>query len=252
MKSLLSVLSLFVLVSTAPAAVLVNYTFSGTPTGNLYNPTNTNSELFPSNVASNTTASNIAQFGPIAWRFQSTAGIGMSIYPGNTAVNSSTSTGTAITSASAAVLQGSYFNFTLTAGGGFQLNMSSLTFDASKGGATSRGFAIQTSATGFSTDGSTNVNASGVVSAGTFTAISNTFVFPTTSAITLDLSGSSYQGLSSLEIRIFSYSPLTSASLEYDNFALNGSVVSVPEPATWALLAGAGTTLVVLRRRRRS
>lgn len=247
MKSLLSVLSLFVLVSTTPAAVLVNYTFSGSTTGNIYDPTNTNTELNPSNVAANTTASDISQSGPIAWRFQ-TGTTDMSIYPGNTAVQSSTSTGTAITTASDAVLQGSYFKFTLTANGGFELNMSSLTFDAAKGGSSgSRGFAIQTSATGFSTDSSTNVNSSGVVSSGAFTTLTLT----TFTTITLDLSGASYQHLSSLEVRIFSFSPTTASSLEYDNFATNGSVVSVPEPTTWGLLAGAGTALLVLRRRRK-
>lgn len=254
MKPLLSILSLLVLASTAPAAVLVTFPFSGSTTGNIYDPTSTNTLLNPTGVATNMTASNITQAGAIAWRFQ-TGTTNMSIYPGNTAVNSSTATGTALTTATGtatatdAVAQGSYFTFTITADPGYELDMTSLTFDVARGGAGTRGFAIQTSATGFSTNGSTNLNSStGAVAAGASTAVTTNI--PTYTGISMDLSGAAYQNLTSLEVRVYSYSGAVNSSLEYDNFVLNGTVSAVPEPATWGMMACAGTMFMVMRRRR--
>jgi hypothetical protein len=156
-----------------------------------------------------------------------------------------------LTTASAAVAADSYFTFTLTANGGYLLNLSSLTFDAARGGSGSRGFALQTNVTGFSTDSSSNIDLTGAVSSGAFTSLATQR--PTYTPVTLDLSGVSYQGLSSLTVRIFSYSGAVASSVDYDNIIFNGTAtpVAVPEPTVWSSLILGFSLLLVGNRLRR-
>jgi hypothetical protein len=52
---------------------------------------------------------------------------------------------------------------------------------------------------------------------------------------TIDLTGAQYQGLSSITFRYYGTSPSTSTILYYDAVNLNGTVATVPEPATCAM-----------------
>jgi hypothetical protein len=252
----LVVTGLFWVGPVAGAAVLATYNFSGTATGNVFDSTSLTTQLDASGLDVNVSASRIVQGADatIAYYTSSTGAPAgapyLSVFPGNSTVNAGGAAGTALTTAAAAVAADSYFTFTLTANSGYLLNLSSLTFDTARGGSGTRGFALQTSATGFSTDSSTNINLAGVVSAGTSTSVTTTR--PTYTPIVLDLSGASYQGLSSLTLRIFSFSGAVSSSVDYDNIVFNGTAAAaVPEPAVWSSLILGFSLLLVGNRFRR-
>lgn len=143
-----------------------------------------------------------------------------------------------------------YFQVTITAAAGYELNLDSFTFDGAKGGAASpRTYEVHSSVGGLaiSSDPTTpgQVLASGTLDA-TRGAAGGTAVLPT---ITSDLSAAAYDHLSTLTMRVFFYTPTVSQNIDIDNLTFNGSVVAVPEPATCAaglaLAAGA-----IIRRRR--
>ena len=139
---------------------------------------------------------------------------------------------------------GYYINFTLAADSGFVMNLSSFAFDL--GTQNNRGIAgIQTSALGFSTDGSTSIGLSGNASPGF--SIAGTGA---ASVQTFDLSGASYQGLSDITFRMYIYSPATGNGVRLDNITVNGLVTAVPEPSALALGLMASGSILFLRRRR--
>ncbi|HEX2748779.1 MAG TPA: autotransporter-associated beta strand repeat-containing protein [Verrucomicrobiales bacterium] len=109
--------------------------------------------------------------------------------------------------------------FTVTASAGFALNLTSLTFDAMRGGAgTPRGYEVRSSADNY---------AASLGTADLLTAR------PTFTSISIDLSGAAYQGLSAITFKIFGYSPATGSSVDYDNFTVNGATVPVGAVYTW-------------------
>jgi hypothetical protein len=141
------------------------------------------------------------------------------------------------TDPSQAVGNNQFFQFSLTAATGMELDMSSITFDAARGGAsTPRGWVVRSSLDGFSSDIGTDVVPS---------------QNPNLTAFGIDLSGLSlFQNVTSqVTFRIYGYAPTTGVGMFYDNIAVHGSVQAVPEPGTLAVL-GIGA-LVALRRRRR-
>lgn len=109
-----------------------------------------------------------------------------------------------------AVTKDKYFAFTVTANAGFTLNLSSLAFDAARGGAaTPRGWALLSSVDGF-----TNV-----IDTQDVPTVRNELTH-----FTVDLSGPSYQNLTTVTFRIYSYVPGGGRSVEYSNVTLNGKV----------------------------
>lgn len=134
--------------------------------------------------------------------------------------------GTLIADASA-----NYFTFGISGGAGL-LTAESLTFQAKKatGGVATRGYSVQYSVDGgaFSLLGSANV-----------TADRNTAPFDN---VTLPLTGSSFQNISSIDFRVNS----TGGGVEYTNIAINGII---PEPSGFALTVLGG--MLALGRRRR-
>src|SRR5262249_37848197 len=102
---------------------------------------------------------------------------------------------------------------TVTANAGSVLNLSSLTFDAARGGTgggpLTRGYAVLSSVDGF-----TNIiDTQDVPNAR-----------PELMNFKVDLSGASYQGLREVTIRIYSYVAGGGRSVEYSNVTLNGKV----------------------------
>ncbi len=109
----------------------------------------------------------------------------------------------------AAILADASFQFTLTALPGFTMTLSSMTFQYTRGGGTTpRGYALQSSADGFGSIIST---------------AEATTARPSVSDANVDLSGASYQGLSGITFKMFSYSPAAHASMDYDNIVVNGT-----------------------------
>lgn len=140
-----------------------------------------------------------------------------------------------------------YVGFTVTADSGFTLDLTSLSFNywATRGAPRSSDYtetvSVRTSVDGFAAD------LSGTYSLNPFT--SNGAV----QSASFDLTGASFQGLSSFEVRI--YQVINDTVNEFndisrtDNVLLEGSVSVIPEPSA-ALLGGLG--LLALLRRRRS
>jgi hypothetical protein len=109
-----------------------------------------------------------------------------------------------------AIQKDKYFQIQVTANGGTALNLSSLTFDAARGGdAPPRGWAVLSSV-----DGYTNI-----VDTQEVTTTRNTL-----SSFTINLSGAQYQNLSTVSFRIFVYTPGGGRSVEFHNVTINGKV----------------------------
>ena len=122
------------------------------------------------------------------------------------------------TTAALAVAGGNYATFTLTST--TPMDLTSLTF----GGAYSQfsnpaGYALQTSATG-----------SSIFSTANF-ATQN----PTFTTQTIDLSGASFQGLTSVSFDVYGYVN-NGGSLRFSDFVVNGTLAATPEPDTLALM----------------
>jgi hypothetical protein len=114
-----------------------------------------------------------------------------------------------------AIANNSYWYFTVTPSAGKVLNLTSLTLNAARGGAsTPRGYAIRSSLDSYAADLSTADLATQLA---TWTNIS------------VDLSGAGYQGLASaFTIRFYIYAPTSGNSVEADDITLNGSVTPTP------------------------
>jgi hypothetical protein len=207
-------------------ATLLQYTFDGTPTDPILNTNNFGTTLDPTTIVPGLSASPIHRndAGPIAlttFKGGYPTDPVLRVWPGNTASNSVNSGGgTALTNAQMALASNSFFAFTLTADPGNLMNLSSLSFNAAKGGSGTRGYVVQTSAGGFSADNSTTL-ASGTIATQR----------PTFTNFAVDLSGAQFQGLTGITFRIFTYSGAVGSTVEYDNIAVVGAVQPAPGPS---------------------
>jgi hypothetical protein len=135
-----------------------------------------------------------------------------------------------------------YFSFTITPDSGFELNISSFSFDGAKGGSSSRVIGIASSVdndfptlAASATPSLTWLYAADPGTTTVFTLLNNTDP------------GASYQGLGSLT---FLFAVNGSNSLRFDNLVVNGDVSPVPEPSTMAFILGfAALAFVAIRRR---
>jgi hypothetical protein len=133
-----------------------------------------------------------------------------------------------------AVLNNQFFEFTVAADAGFAMDLTSLTFDASRGGAsTPRGWVLRSNLDGFTTD---------IASAVVPTAQ------PNLASFNIDLSGDLNQDISSVTFRLYGFGPSTGIGQFFDNIILNGSVHAIPEPT--ALTAMCVGILPLCRRRK--
>src|SRR5215207_5671587 len=118
------------------------------------------------------------------------------------------------TTAPAAISNNAYFEFSLIANGGFLLDLASIAFDGMRGGAgTPRGYDVRASVDNFATT--------------LGTADFNT-VRPTFTDVSINLAAPAYQDLTNITFRIYSYSPGTGSSVEYDNIIVNGTLQPPP------------------------
>ena len=226
-------------------STLVHYSFGtvGTQTDPTYDSTSLTTQIDPTNVLT-VTGSRIVEGADnliggagdstIALKTASTGSPAnypyLQAYAGQSAANSSVSSGTAITNALAAETNSCYFAFTVSGMGTNTLNLSSLGFNAARGGSGApRGFSIQDSVDGFSTNGTTDL--AGQTDIPT--------VRPSYTAYSIPLTASKYQGLSSITFHVFVYGPGVSSSIEFDDFTVNGTVVgtmtgAAPATNVWA------------------
>jgi hypothetical protein len=221
-------------------APLIQYLFNGPATAPVINSTSLTTQFNPALVTAGVSASSISLGRNIGCDTAGTA-TGLSyptdpvlqIYAGATNVdNSEAAAGTPVTTGAAAVAANSYFTFALAANSGNFLNLSNLQFDVARGGnGTPRGFVIQSSMDGFSSDlaGPTDVPT----------------VRPMFTHYSIDLSGVAFQGITNIAFRIFTYSIGVGNTVEYDNFAVYGST-SVAPPRILPAYVSAGSSLTVL------
>lgn len=195
---------LFCLVNVAHATIIVQYTFPG-------------SSFSPTATAANTTATPVNDTGSSA-----------DLEPGSTLPNSIFLEQLILsTTPAAAVANNQFFQFTTTPTPGFELDLTSLTFDAGRGGgSTPRGFVLRSSLDGFASD----------IATGTIPTVQ-----PTLTPFSIDLSGISFQGITSaLTFRIYGFTPSAPlVGVFYDDLTLNGTVVSaqaVSEPGTLTMV----------------
>ena len=173
----------------------------------LYDFNSITTPLAASTVGSGISASSIG-IGVLSWTWTTPAGY---LQEGPGAANT----------AAAAVATGNYFNFTLTSTA--PMDLSSLTLDGAYGSyANPAGYVVESSVDAYSSMLSTAVFAT---------------AYPTFTTKTIDLSGASFQGLSSITFRVFGYCNNFSF-LQFDNVTVNGTL-AVPEPSALAL-AGIG------------
>ncbi len=160
-----------------------------------------------------------------------------------------------------AVTNNSYFEFTVdfaALGAGLSANLTSLDFIAAKSGNGNRGFFVVTNGTadGFGYDAPSDeaysdvtaasiVNFDSVVDSTRDTDAGTTEFTP----YSISLTGSDFQNLTqAVTFRLYATSNSSSATVQFDDFTLNGSVI--PEPSTLGLaLLGAFGLLTVRSRR---
>jgi hypothetical protein len=136
-----------------------------------------------------------------------------------------------------AVSNGAYFSYTVTPVAGKNMSLTDFQFDVMRGGgSTPRGYVVRSSANNFATD----LSAADVAT-----------VRPTFTHVNIDLTGASFQNLTDpLTFRIYVFSTGAGSSVDFDNFALNGTTAAAPEPATFGLAGVAATGLLARRSRR--
>ena len=132
-------------------------------------------------------------------------------------------TGAVTNSEAGAIAADRYFTVTLTPTAGNRLNLTSLSFDAARGGAAEpRSFFL------FADAGGTPFAAGNAVLAADVPTAR-----PTLTSYTADLSAARFQNLTGpTEFRFYTSTPATGQSVEIDSIVFSGAVVPVPEPAT--------------------
>ncbi|MBC2592922.1 hypothetical protein H5P28_01485 [Ruficoccus amylovorans] len=144
-----------------------------------------------------------------------------------------------------------FLSITLTADEGSALYLNSLTFDL--GGTRNSGSnnytvnaVVRTSADNYTNDLAVNTGGDTIAST-TFNTTS-----PSYNTFTVDLSGAQYQGLETIELRIYAYvtsTPVTTIYYRLDNVTVEGSTV-IPEPAVIGPVFAALALLLTLGRKK--
>jgi hypothetical protein len=116
-----------------------------------------------------------------------------------------------------------WWEFTVTPAAGSLFNLTAISFDDQRSGTGAAQWSL-------------SVN--GVM------AVSNQSTHTAFGRSTVDLSGSSFQGLSAAAVCIYGYNGTSSSGTwRLDNVTVEGSVTAVPEPTSWALLLGGGLVI---------
>jgi hypothetical protein len=241
-----STLSLLAFAATSASAdVIVNYAMTANGAG-LATTLNVN----PTTTATNVTA-------PALVNQSGSTASGSFVYNGNTDTVSSwqTTFSSAATNYAGAFVANNYFTFSITPDAGYKLDLTSITFQVASGSssASDRAFYLVTasspagftsSSTVLSTDRTTTGGGAIPLQAATAT---NTVP----KDYTVDLT--SFTGITTTQyFRFYLQTPTISQALTFDDIVVNGTVSAIPEPSTYASIAGVVALGLVMRRRRGS
>lgn len=139
-------------------------------------------------------------------------------------------------SAATALSLDTYFSINVAADPGKSLYLSSLSFEVGKGGSSDpRGYRVRSSVDGYASDLALVTLTSGAATA------------PAPVSIDLSTLGS-FEGLSSVDFRIYVWAPTNSNSVDFRNLEVNGTL---PTPRTLGLVLAAMGGLVGMRVRQR-
>ena len=238
-----------ILVHSSTAAVLVQYTFS-TGTDSAANATFSATTSF-----ANTTHSSITAGAGITIQTLGTnTASGTYVTTTNTISNTGGAAadytvfapvGFAETTIADAVANNDYFQFTLEADGAFELDLSSIYFDAASGGDSSstRQFQLRYSTDGFTTHTALATETASPITGSIAPFQSNWLRYTYSLASLPDTSDT-------VTFRIYGTTGHAVRQIRFDNLTVEGSVI--PEPSTYVLLSAGLAMIVILRRRHKS
>ncbi|HSI09615.1 MAG: PEP-CTERM sorting domain-containing protein [Rariglobus sp.] len=230
--------------TSASAVVLVDYAMTAT-----VSPSNAVINVNPTVTAANVTA-------PALVNQSGSTASGSFVYNGGTDTVSSWATtfSSAATTYAGAFVANNYFTFSITPDAGYQLDLTSITFQVASGSssASDRAFYLVTasSPSGF-TSTSTVLSTDRTTTGGgaiPLQAATATNTIP--KDYTVDLT--SFTGITTTQyFRFYLQTPTINQALTFDDIIVNGTVSAVPEPATYASLAGVIALGFVACRRRK-
>jgi hypothetical protein len=175
-------------------------------------------------------------------------------------VNSSTSNnqygfkvggGNEQTTLSGAITNAHYIEFKFVVAGGYEFNLSSINFKGESSASGADNVAFMSDVDGFTSGNEISALSGMSGSTGGFDTDSSGF-----GAGTISLAAAKYQNLSAITFRLYGWNTSSGSGVTYlrnlsgDDVVLNGVITVIPEPNTYALLAGFCALGFVMVRRR--
>jgi hypothetical protein len=220
---------IFILPFAANADVLAEYTFTGSSAAEV--------------VVADSSAANVT-----AEDFTGSGGATFSSYSDMAFIYSDDATATLIS----AIAGQDYWEFQVEVASGYSLNLESLDFDHYSTNTSDPLVSFESSLSVFSSVN--GFDAADVLLTSTETNSVDNSSPQLQESVSVTLSGLDYQGLTgTTTFRIYAFSDGSDEDqiIRLDNVVLNGTVSAVPEPSSFALLAGfCGLASVMVRRRR--
>lgn len=235
------------LAASANAAVIKNYQFTGSAPSAFDPTTSTIASATAGAFSGGDVTAKLAGVGDVTG-LDAQDNTGFDTGAGAAYTNGANGLTTGGSTQANAFANNDYFTFTVSANTGFELDLTSLTFK----GARNNADAAESWALTSSIDGHTVGN---IIDSGAITGSNNQA--GTYDSFVVDLSDTQFQNIAAetdVEFRIYFYgydTTVSSRSTYVDNVVLNGAVTAIPEPGSFALIAGClALTSVMIRRRR--